>query len=263
VANTKPRRTTVYGRIKTGSRVGLLLLFCPFLSFASHSTNKIICRPELARSHRAELAGKLRQITGWQGLDFDENGVMRLGDEEPLGGSETARKLVTEASSGKNIIVLEDASNRQDVAFCRVVEGRWKMDAANKPPVFVVMIDFADFSHVMGDKAALASFNVGWGALHEIEHVVHDLGDPSRLGEAGECEGFINQMRRECGLAERADYFFTLLPGTTDSAFITKFVRIAFDLTHPGTNKKERHWLIWDAKLVGGLDEQRSMVARL
>ena len=115
----------------------------------------------------------------------------------------------------------------------------------------------------MGDKAALAAFNVGWGVLHEIEHVTHDSVDPGKLGEAGECEELINRMRRECGLAERADYYFTFAPGAMESAFMTKFVRIAFDLEHPETNKKERHWLIWDARLVGGLDEQRLLAARL
>src|SRR4051812_37337983 len=115
----------------------------------------------------------------------------------------------------------------------------------------------------MGDDAALAAFNVGWGVLHEIEHVVHDSSDPTKSGEAGACEGFINLMRRECGLAERTDYYFTLLPGTNSSDFRTKFVRIAFDLLYPGKNKKERHWLIWDAKLVGGIDNQRSLIARL
>jgi len=261
--SNKPPVTTLFGKIKAGGLIGLILFCFPLLSRANESGDKILCRPELAQSRRTELAEKLRRITGLNGLDFDENGALLLGEEKPAGGSQTARQLLTEAAQGKNVIVLEDASNRQDVVFCRVVEGRWKTDADRKPPVFVVLIDFADFSHVMGDKAALAAFNEGWGVLHEIEHVVHDSIDPTKLGEAGECEGFINLMRRECGLAERADYYFTLLPGTTDSAFKTKFVRMAFDMPRPGTSRKERHWLVWDAELVGGIDEQKSLVARL
>lgn len=240
-----------------------MLLCFPLLITAGQSANKILCRPELGLHRRAELAEKLRLITGLRGLSFDEHGVLHLGDEQPDGGSQTARDFLTEAATGQNVIVLEDASNRQDVVFCRVVEGRWKGAAADKPPVFVVLIDFADFERLMGDKAALAAFNVGWGVLHEIEHVVHDAVDAHKLGEAGECESFINRMRRECGLAERTEYYFTLLPGTNDSDFKTKYVRIAFDLAHPGTNKKERHWLIWDAGLVGGLAEQKSLIARL
>lgn len=60
--------------------------------------------------------------------------------------------------------------------------------------------------------------------LHEINHVIHDSVDAERAGEAGECEDLINRMRRECGLAERAEYYFTLLPGTTDSSFKTGLV---------------------------------------
>jgi hypothetical protein len=259
----EPRRITLFRISKAGCLIGLILFCFPLFSRANQSIDKIRCRPELALSRRAELAEKLRRITGLKGLDFDESGALLLGDEKPSGGSQTARELLTEAATGKNMMVLEEASNRQDVVFCRVVEGRWTNDAAGKPPVFVVLIDFADFARVMGDKAALASFNAGWGVLHEIEHVVHDSIDPTRPGDAGECEGFINLMRRECGLAERTEYYFTLLPGTNDSAFMTRFVRIAFDLPRPGTNKKERHWLVWDAKLVGGIDEQKSLVARL
>lgn len=217
----------------------------------------------MASARRIELAEKLRQITGWQSLSFDESGALHLGDEKAAGGSETARELLRAAMSGRNMIVIEEASNRQDVVFCRVIEGRWKTDAAQMPPVFIVQIDFADFSRLMGDKVALDAFNVGWGVLHEFEHVVHDSVDAEKSGEVGECESFINRMRRECGLAERADYHFTLFPGITHSDFKTEFVRLAFDLARPGANRKERHWLIWDATLVGGLEAQKSLLARM
>lgn len=258
-----PRRTIFFRSFRASCLLALLLICCPLLAKANQATAKIFIRPEMNPSHRIELRDKLRQITGWQNLDFGENGALRPGIEKAVGGSETARELLTEAASGDNLIVLEDASNRQDVVFCRVVEGRWKTDSTNKPHAFVVMIDFADFSHVMGDRIALDAFNVGWGVLHEIEHVVHDSIDPTGRGSVGECEGHINRMRRECGLAERVEYHFTLFPGTNDSDFKTIFVRLAFDLQRPGANKRERHWLIWDAKLVGGLDEQKSMLARM
>jgi hypothetical protein len=261
--SNEPRRAITFRNFKTSFLLGLLLLCCPFISKANQSTSKVLCRPELTLARRMELAEKLRQITGWQGLSFDENGALSLGDEKASGGSQTARELLKEAMMGKNIIVIEDASNRQDVVFCRVIEGRWKTNAANRPPVFVVQVDFADFAHVTGDRVALDAFNVGWGVLHELHHVVHDSIDSAKSGETGECESFVNQMRRECGLAERADYFFTLFPGTTASDFKTRLVRLAFDLSRPGANKKERHWLIWDAALVGGLDEQKALLARM
>jgi hypothetical protein len=148
------------------------------------------------------------------------------------------------------------------VVFCRVVEGRWRAGAGGRPPAFVIQIDFADFSRVTGDRAALAAFNVGWGVLHEVDHVVRDSVDPDEAGVAGECEGAVNRMRRECGLAERAEYFFTYLPGTAAGDFVTRYVRLAFDRVEAGANKKKRYWVIWDAALVGGLDERKQVAAR-
>jgi hypothetical protein len=213
---------------------------------------KIVCRAELREERRLELAAQLRAITGWTGLRFDEEGTLRFGDDQPLGGSASARTLLASARDGKNLIVIEDASGRADVVFCRVLEGKWKVDAVGRPPAHVLQIDFTDFSHVMGDEAALSAFNVGWAVLHEIAHAVHDSDDTNKSGEAGECEGRINLMRRECGLAERAEYFFTPLPGTWHSEFKSRLVRLAFERRAPRSTK--RYWLVWDASLVGGLD---------
>ncbi len=226
---------------------------------AEQTSSNILSRPELAPSRRSELADKLRVITGWPDLGFDQNGALRLGRAQSSGGSQTARDLLGAAVAGKNVLILEDASNRSDVVFCRVNPGRWKKDAAQRPPAYVILIDFADFSHITGDRAALAAFNVGWGLLHEIDHVVHDSVDPVREGSVGECEDLINRMRRECGLAERAEYHFTFIPGTTGTAYSTRFVRMAFERRLPEVNKKKRYWLVWDASLVGGLDEHNQI----
>jgi len=68
-------------------------------------------------------------------------------------------------------------------------------------------------------------------------------------------------MRRECDLPQRAGYFFTLLPLTADSSFTTRFVRLAFEQQQAPDNKKKRYWVIWDAKLVGGLEEQKQIAS--
>jgi hypothetical protein len=155
--------------------------------------------------------------------------------------------------NGRALVVIEDASNSSEVAFCRVIPGRWKKNVPDSPPVFVVQIDFEDFSQVVGDERALAAFNVGWGLLHELDHVVYDSIDADELGETGVCETHINQMRRECDLPERAGYFFTLSPLATDATFSARLVRLAFDEEKAATNKKKRYWLLWDANVVGGL----------
>src|SRR5882724_8709907 len=118
-------------------------------------------------------------------LNFDDDGILREGNKAPLGGSVSARELVANAVSGRNVVVIEEASNRSDVAFCRVIPGRWKKNTAGSPPVFVVQIDFADFDQVVGDELALEAFNVGWGMLHELDHVVNDDADATSLGETG------------------------------------------------------------------------------
>ena len=246
--------------IKAACLISLLVLCCALpVKAVDQPSSRLLSRPEFALSRRHELADQLRRITGLKGLDFDEHGALSLGNIEPVGGSKTARELLAEAITGRNMIVLEDASKRQDVVFCRVIEGRWKHNADQKPPVHILLIDFADFSHVVGDKVALAAFNVGWAVLHEIEHVVYDSVDPVREGEVGECETLVNKMRRECGLAERAEYFYSYFPGTNEGMLMIKIVRLAFDKLESG--KRKRHWIVWDANLVGGVGRNVSVVS--
>jgi len=256
---------TAFGRVTSRGILwpACLLVFvtCGLPVAAERVTPKIVCRADLAPARRQELTVQLRAITGWPGLHFDGDGVLRFGDSHPEGGSQAARSLLASAQAGKNLIVIEDASGDTNVVFCRVAEGRWKSGAGGKPPAFVVQIDFADFSHVTGDEDARAAFNAGWGVMHEIDHVVRDTVDPGGPGEAGECEELINRMRRECGLAERAEYFYTFLPGAGQSAFKARFVRLAFERAE-GQKKRRRYWLLWDAERVGGLPAPDQVAGR-
>jgi hypothetical protein len=251
-----------HGRVSVLARsFCLCTLFALHLSVLAdpgkHQT-QIICRNELTLSRRKELAEKLRIITGWSDLEFDKGGSLQTGVNPPVGGSETARVLLSKAVAGTNIFILEDASNRTDVVFCKVVPGRWKTNDSHEPPVYVVLIDFADFDHLMGDRAALEAFDAGWGVLHEIEHVVSNFEDSNRPGRVGDCEDQVNQMRRELRLPERSDYFFTFFPHTEESGFSTRYVRLAFD-QKAQVSKPRRYWLIWDAVRVGGLDNTRQV----
>ena len=218
-----------------------------------------MCREDLSQVHRDELANKLRRITGWPDLKFDRSGVLRRGNADPVGGSKSARDLVAKTIFGSNVVVLEDASKRSDVVFCRLLPGKWKDNSTRHLPAHVVQIDFADFEQVLGDEQALEAFNVGWGLLHELDHIVNDSPDAASLGETGECEAHINQMRRECDLPQRTDYFYTLSPLSTDTAFMTRLVRLAFDQEQPTANKKKRYWVLWDANVVGGPDVRKQI----
>jgi len=240
--------------------VAILLLF-PIDLLAEQTHSNVVCREDLSQARRDELTGKLRRITGWPDLKFDRSGTLRRGTAESVGGSKSARDLVSKTIYGNNVVVLEDASKRSDVAFCRLLPGKWKNNSSNNRPAHVVQIDFADFEQVLGDQQALEAFDVGWGLLHEFDHIVNDSPDAVSLSETGECEAHINQMRRECNLPQRAGYFYTLLPLSTDTAFMTRLVRLAFDQELPTANKKKRYWLLWDANIVGGLDVQKQIAA--
>lgn len=241
--------------------MGILLVCCVVQVAAEPHQGAIICREELPTAARDQLAKRLRAITGWPSLKFDDYGSLRVGETTAVAGSIIARNLLSKALSGNTIMILEDASNRSDVAFSRVVPGRWKNELTGKRPVFVVLIDFADFDHLMGDRLALEAFNVGWGVLHEIDHVVNDSVDASGPGRAGECEDHINQMRRECHLPERREYYFTFFAHSEESDFKTKLVRLAFDENESSANKHRRYWLMWDATQVGGLPETKQIAA--
>ena len=249
---TQGRVVSALARI---SSLCIALLVCPLTLWASAHSTRIVCREELASTRREVLADKLREITGLT-IEFDLAGALRLSSSSVRDGSETARSLISKALSGTNVIILEDASDRQDVVFSRVVPARWKHHAAEMPPTFVVLIDFSDFDHLLGDQEALKAFNVGWAFLHELDHVVNDSPDSVTENEAGECEDHVNIMRRECGLPLRTDYFFTLFPHTDRSEFRTRFVRLAFEQDDAIRKKHQRYWVMWDATIVGGLPGQ-------
>jgi hypothetical protein len=235
----------------------LALCLAPRVRAASEASPGIVCRHELRDARRREVAARLREITGRGGLQFDDGGVLRFGEGVARFGSQTARELLSKAARGGKLIVLEDASDRAEVVFSRVVPGRWTRGEEGRPPAFVVQIDFADFERVRGDREALASFNVGWAVMHEVSHVVNDSVDAERPGDVGECEELVNRMRRECGLAERAEYHYRLLPGVEREEFKTRYVRLAFERQDASTSKKRRLWLIWDADAGGGLDLEK------
>lgn len=258
----KPRRTNLsLNYARAGGLLLTLFLSSTVLSEELSGSRRIagavICRTELDRNHREELAAKLRKISGWPDLRFDGAGILRQGQRDFVGGSKSARELLTKVMLGTNAIVLEDASRSSEVVFMRVIPGEWK--TTNGPPAFVIQIDFADFDQVIGDQAALAAFDLGWALLHELDHIANDSQDPNSFGETGECESRINQMRVECNLPQRVDYFYTFSPLTQNSTFATRLVRLAFEELRPGSVKKRRYWIVWDASVVGGLGLQKEL----
>ena len=236
------------------------MLFASCLPILADGIDNLVIRQNVSKSNREELARRLRAITGWTVLAFDNDGAMRIGHGAPRAGSQSARDLLNKALAGKRVILFEDASSRKDVVFCRVVLGTLEQFMSSE--VYVVLIDFADFRQVTGDKQALAAFDVGWAVLHEIDHVVENSEDPQE-DVAGDCEDHINQMRRELRLPVRNSYFFSFLPVKNEGTVISRFVRLGFDQPNANSAKRKRYWLIWDAAVVGGLtsDERVARVS--
>jgi len=220
---------------------------------AAKEAGNVLCRDGVTREHRQEIATKLQQITGWSDLGFDSEGILRLGDADPVGGSVTARTLLLSLLRNESLIFLEEANKRSDIAFSQVGDATLRTEE-NSPTrrVHVVSIDFNDFEHLAGHPVALAAFDIGWVLLHEFDHILNDSTDATLVDGLGECEAHINQMRRECGLPIRAHYFFRYIPLNATGTFVTSWVRMAFDRQAATALSKKRYWLIWDAGLVGG-----------
>jgi len=250
------------------SRVEKVLLMFACLSasalstFAADDVSRVLLKPEVSRSHRDELVASLRAITGLNSLKFDATGVLRLEGDVGTRGSKSARLLLSQALKGSNVIIIEDASSRSDVGFARVVRGRWLRGDSTNPPAFVVLVDFTDFRRLSGDAEARAAFDVGWGLLHEIDHVVRDSEDAQDQTAIGECEDHINRMRLELGLPVRVDYFFSRAYLKADANFSARYVRLSFERRDELSLQTKRYWLVWDAMTVGGLlgDGQRALV---
>jgi len=230
---------------------------CATANEAARSNGHIWIRESVSSERRNELLRALRRITGLADLNFERSGSLHLGSREALKGSTGARELLTEANVGEKVIVIEDASARSDVAFCKVVPGKWLRETSDQLPAYVVLIDFTDFHKITGDERARAAFDVGWGFLHELDHIMTDAEDSEFLGVAGECEDHINNMRRELDLPIRTNYFFVAASFRSDPNFPARFVSLSFEHRDRITHKTRQYRLTWDYMLVGGFDRNR------
>ena len=243
----------------------VIVAWCVTLFISSGAAARsVVVRDNVPQDDRDQIINKLRKITGWTRLRFTTDGVLSSEGSEIVDGSKSARNLLSKAMSGNNVIVLEDASSRADVAFCRVVPGRWRNANSAKSAAYVVLIDFTDFEQIIGDEQARAAFDVGWAVLHEIDHVVTNSedGDTEDNSQLGECEDHINRMRQELGLPQRASYYFTASTLKSDPNFNTRFVRLPFEQKDPASRRVKRYWLTWDFAAVGGFSASLYRLAR-
>ena len=200
------------------------------------------------------LLKSLHAQTGWQQLDFDEDGFLTCPDElQFAGGSAAARKLVSAAMDAPMAFDLESHTNTANVAFARLgmPMGFRSLASGRQINVFPVQIDFADFVTLRGDAEVIAAFDIGFVFMHELAHGVWGLRDAHNETDAlGDCERYVNQIRRELGLPERQHYAArTRQSGVSFAGGVAHYAELLF--TRKEARKEANYYLQWDAQFVG------------
>lgn len=209
-------------------------------------------RPLTDRQLQRLLTG-LRRKTGWQELDFDRSGLLRLGNRARLaGGSVTARALLVAAIDGRHSFQLENHDFSPAIGFAQIRSAAIYLDAAGvRHEVFHLEFDFQDFAELRGSPEVVAAFDPAMLLFHELGHGVLQLGDTLGQGDAlGACERHMNRIRRELGLPERQHYQTrntrAVLPGETRTQIKSElhFVRAT------GNRKRKDFYLFFNAETV-------------
>lgn len=205
-----------------------------------------------------QVLQSLRDKTGWQGLFFDEESFLVCPEPAVFsGGSAAARRLLWAALNSKEAYDLEAHQHSRVVTFARLapaIDFESRRTGA-KIIAYPLQIDFADFQSLRGDGPALKAFDIGLVVLHELGHAVWHLRDALHAeDEPGECETYINLIRRELQLPERQNYLARVRPGTLNITAGTRLIAELFFARasgKPGQGKQDRFLLQWEAEMVG------------
>ncbi len=199
------------------------------------------------------LLKSLLEKTGFQQMHFDIDGFLQLGDRTNIiGGSATARALILEVVESRKAIDLESDDGSPVTAFARlsvpvIYQSRMTGKYIETHPV---RLDFSDFSKLRGDKKVLAAFDIGFVLMHELAHAALGLRDNADdSGEPGECEEYINCVRRELNLPERKNY----IARTIKLGFMTARGNVEHaELVFANRGDKPKKYLLnWEALQVG------------
>jgi hypothetical protein len=199
----------------------------------------------------------LAEKTGFQELGFDGDGFLTIGDPNHfVNGSITARRLLMDAVDFPSQFHLENHSYSSKVVFANLGKStlyfnmRTKAQIEHQP----LRIDFTDFGKLMGAKEVLASFDLGMTLLHELVHGVLKLHDSvNEWEEVGDCERYVNTMRKELGLPERQQYIARSQTIISPLGWTIKMAELQFartDFRH-GKLKTDEFKLSWDVNRVG------------
>ena len=194
-----------------------------------------------------KLTASLRSISGFRDLNFDDRGFLVLGNKI-TGGSQLARALLQAALASNEIVEIEGFNKSAIIVFGALLTAEFDNAEKGRVRFNRIQIDFNDFAALKGDARAIQAFEFGFVFLHELTHGVWKLSDDSKFAGVGECEAYINQIRRELGLPERLRYHFKInRVGSGVEQGELWFV------TQPEnrSNRKEYLKIFWDNSTVG------------
>ena len=189
------------------------------------------------------LANSLRSISGYQDLAFDERGYLVLG-KRVSGGSELARMLLRTAVESSEVFEIESIEGSDTVAFGAFISSQFNNPERGAVAFNRIQLDFKDFAELRGDASLIDSFDPGFVFLHELAHGVWELPDEGR-GGLGECEAFINQIRRQLGLPERLRYHYQVR-GQSNGGELGEMLFVGQDTA----GRRRALKLIWDNRVV-------------
>ncbi len=189
------------------------------------------------------LTNSLRSISGYQDLAFDERGYLVLG-KRVSGGSELARMLLRTAVESSEVFEIESVEGSDTVAFGAFISSQFNNPERGAVAFNRIQLDFKDFAELRGDASLIDSFDPGFVFLHELAHGVWELPDEGR-GGLGECEAFINQIRRQLGLPERLRYHYQVR-GQSNGGELGEMLFMGQDTA----GRRRTLKLIWDNRVV-------------
>ena len=221
----------------------------------------------LEPKHLNLLLASLREKTGFTELSVDSSDYLVIGNNESfIGGSSAARKLLIAAVEGKILFNLESHHCSMKVTFAQLDESTVFRNISTGKEVEVrpLELDFSDYTHLRGEREVRRSFDVGINVLHELVHGVYHLRDAVEdPNELGECEDFVNTIRRDLNLPEREKYFARVNNSVAPLGIIVRRAELQFSQAKEknGNHKTETVFLSWDTGKVGLVTADERLIA--
>ena len=163
---------------------------------------------QFTKKERRSIEQRLRTTTGFVDLNFAEDGRLNLGSRTFVDGSASARKLIESVVDSKDSFTLESSPNSASIAFAHIEATLDYFDEHGvKHQAWHIRLDLTDFAKLRGSEKTLESFSPVMVHFHELGHGQFKLRDPvDALDLVGECERYVNEIRKEMGLPLRESY---------------------------------------------------------